>query len=244
MRRSQPLVRVVVFHDIQDDVWFEQMITHLVAQYHILTPDAYIQGMYVRGKINILITFDDGYASWVEKVFPLFKKHGIKGLFFINSGLVNLALDIEKSKHFVQEKLLLSSDRTILSWNGVHILHAQGHMIGGHTMNHVRLSTLPLREQRMEIGRDKEQIETMLGTSITCFAYPFGQRSDFTKATERAVFDEQYTHAFSTESSFVQDDVYAIPRLCIEDGLSVRQLSWWVEGGYDIYYTLKNLCVR
>lgn len=59
---------------------------------------------------------------------------------------------------------------------------AEGGMvdIGGHTVSHPRLSTLPLRAQFSEMREGKTRLESLLGRPVTSFSYPFGGPPDFT----------------------------------------------------------------
>ena len=239
-----PLVRVLVFHDVQDKVWFENTIAYLAQHYHLVTPEAYREKKFDTHRINVLITFDDGYASWVTTCLPVLSHYAVKAVFFINSGLIDASVNPEAQKRYVHDRLLLTP-RNTLSWEGVRHLSEHGHTLGGHTVTHARLSELQEEVQREEIMCDKVRIETMLGKQITMCAYPFGQTTDYTRTTKRIAQEGGYTHAFTTESGFVdREDTFALSRLCIEDNLPPSHVRRWVGGGYDILQKLKSICVR
>jgi peptidoglycan/xylan/chitin deacetylase (PgdA/CDA1 family) len=237
---------VIVFHDVQDVVWFERIITHLHTQYHILSPYAFFTHTYDEKKINILITFDDGYTSWIRICTPVLASRNIHALFFINSGLVDV-VHYERSRiEFVRKNLMLSSCRDTISWDDVRTLYIDGHTIGGHTVTHDRLSCLSQEIQEKSIYDDKARIENILACTIYSFAYPFGRNTDFNEVTIHTVNKAGYTIAFTTESAFVplNGDMFSVPRLCIEDGLTSKELDTWIGGAYDIYTNIKNICVR
>ncbi|MCF7815439.1 MAG: polysaccharide deacetylase family protein [Candidatus Pacebacteria bacterium] len=243
-KREGSLVRVLVFHDVQDASWFENMMTSLNKRYNLLTPDSFLKKQYDSNRINVLITFDDGYLSWVDVCLPILKEKGIKALFFINSGLIDVFEHQDIQEQYIRGNLLLSPRKT-LSWDGVKKLHEAGHMIGGHTTTHPRLSELHEDRQRETVVQDKKRIEEILNTSIRTFAYPFGQRNDYTPETVGIVKESGYTHSFTTEGVFVNAyNQFEFSRLCVEDGLSIGQLKQWIEGGYDLYHKIKTLCVR
>jgi peptidoglycan/xylan/chitin deacetylase (PgdA/CDA1 family) len=243
-KKQGPLVRVVVFHDVTDGVWFTSMLETLVRRYHVLTPEAFVARQFDARKVNVLITFDDGYASWHEVCAPSMQELGVRAVFFVNSGLVDAYDDPVAQAAFVQNQLLLSPRRTI-SWNGVRELIGAGHTIGGHTKTHARLAQLQEDVVVVEIAADKDRIQEMASKSPTLFAYPFGNRSDFGERDMVHAEEVGYTHAFSTEPRFVHvNDRFAIPRLCIEDGVSATTLAQWVEGGYDCYAKIKRICAR
>ena len=244
VRRRGPLVRVVVFHDVQDRDWFAESIKTLSVHYHMLTPEEFTAGNFDTERINLLITFDDGYTSWVDVCLPVLLEYNVKALFFINSGLLDAERE-NKQETFVRERLLLTKPHRILTWEGVRTLLRAGHTIGGHTRSHVRLSELSVAGQEEEIKVDKARLSTMLGTSVTTIAYPFGNHGDYTGDTVRIVNEAGYTHAFTTEGVFADMRTqYAISRLCIPDGLPPTALRRWIDGGYDLYGILKKLCVR
>ncbi len=244
LQKKGPLLRVLVFHDVHDADWFKESILYLQKKYHVLTPDEYMEGRFNQDRINVLITFDDGYASWIDVCLPILNEQNIQALFFINAGLMDVFEDTDAQAQYVRERLMLTSRHT-LSWDGVRQIKTAGHMIGGHTMNHVRLATASSDEQKKEIQSDKERIEAQLNEPIVTFAYPFGQRGDFSKETEHILEEVGYTHAFTTEGVFAYPtNRYTISRLCIEDTIPTTRLGCWVEGGYDVYQKIKSLCVR
>ncbi len=242
-RKRGPLVRVLVFHDVKDGVWFLRIIRCLKKRYHLITPTEFIQGEFDPIMINVLITFDDGYRSWTDICAPVLQTEKVTALFFVNSGLLMSYENSEAQKEYVEKRLLLTPRET-LSWKGLVELTRRGHTIGGHTTTHARLSELQEDMQQIEIEADKAVIEFAIGTPLRAFAYPFGQGSDYTEKTQKLVSESGYSHAFTTEGVFVEHGkAYAISRLCLEEGMSMGALHAWVEGGYDVYRTLKKLCV-
>lgn len=243
-KRTGPLVRIVVFHDVSDGLWFRRMLTSLRERYHVITPEDFTLARFHPSRINILVTFDDGYSSWVDVCLPILEETKTRALFFVNSGLIDVSGDPTRRERYVRNQLLLSP-RAILSWSGVQELNQRGHTIGGHTVTHTRLSLLQEREQRDEIMNDKDRIESHLGKTMATFAYPFGQKSDYTTVTERLMKESGYEYVFTTEGIFAKhSNPYSVSRLCLEPDMSVVQMRNWVEGGYDIYQKIKKVCVR
>ena len=60
-----------------------------------------------------------------------------------------------------------------MTWADVNALNADGNEIGGHTVDHKRLSTLTADQQHHEICDDAAALRAR-GYTITDFAYPFG----------------------------------------------------------------------
>jgi peptidoglycan/xylan/chitin deacetylase (PgdA/CDA1 family) len=64
-------------------------------------------------------------------------------------------------------------------------LEEQGFIdIGAHTVTHPHLAKLPLDQQKEEILKSKEELESILGHAVESFSYPHGS---YTEATRREV---------------------------------------------------------
>jgi peptidoglycan/xylan/chitin deacetylase (PgdA/CDA1 family) len=135
VRRHGPLTRIVVFHDVPDRVWFKALISELTKTTNLLTPETFAHGVRDESRLNLLITFDDGYASWVEVALPVLREFGIKALFFVNSGLLDAAPSSHESEHFMREQLRIRP-RAPLTWEGAAALVREGHTSGGHAHMH------------------------------------------------------------------------------------------------------------
>ncbi len=242
VKRTRPLTRIVVFHDVPDPVWFEEMIKTVSTETHVLSPAEFRDGTRDSKRINTLITFDDGYASWVNVALPILESFGLKALFFINSGLLDSTES--EAEIFMKENLMIRP-RASLTWDGARALITKGHTIGGHSRSHQNLAREDSPTVRAEVQGDKTTIETKLGVRVDDFAYPFGTHAHFTKETMRIAKEIGYTRAYTAESGFVQDsETFAIPRMCIETGQSSPSLIRWLNGSYDLFLKLKSLCVR
>jgi peptidoglycan/xylan/chitin deacetylase (PgdA/CDA1 family) len=100
----------------------------------------------------VSLTFDDGLDNQMAGAAVL-EKYGLKGTFYVNSGTVDSA------GHMTQSDL--------------NDLAAEGHEIGGHTVNHVPLTSTPQVEAARQICTDRATL-TDWGFRVRSFAYPFG----------------------------------------------------------------------
>jgi peptidoglycan/xylan/chitin deacetylase (PgdA/CDA1 family) len=110
-----------------------------------------------RSETVVSLNFDDGITSqYLAR--PLLAAHDMHATFYVNSG------DVGESPFD-------------LSWGQVDDLHADGHEIGGHTVDNVSLRDLAANpaEQRRQICDDADALRGR-GYEITTFAYPFGVR--------------------------------------------------------------------
>lgn len=106
--------------------------------------------------------------------------------------------------------------------------------IGCHTVTHPVLSTLPVGSQREEIQQSKRFLEGVLNRKISAFAYPYGQRTDYTPETTELVRQAGFTCACSNFAGVVRKgaDPFQLPRLQVRDWDGdefARRLTEWLE---------------
>jgi peptidoglycan/xylan/chitin deacetylase (PgdA/CDA1 family) len=91
--------------------------------------------------------------------------------------------------------------------------------IGAHTVNHPALSKLAPECQKREILESKSALEKILGRPVETFAYPFGERNDYTRQTMSIVKDAGFSCACSNFAGQVTlwSDPYQLPRLVVRD---------------------------
>ena len=98
-RRKEPLVRILLIHHIKDAGKFERMVCFLAARYHMISFDDLAEKRFIPKKINILLSLDDGYASWFVSGLPILEKYNVPVLFFVSSGFVEASLPAVPADH-------------------------------------------------------------------------------------------------------------------------------------------------
>jgi peptidoglycan/xylan/chitin deacetylase (PgdA/CDA1 family) len=101
----------------------------------------------------VSLTFDDGSADQ-GGLGVLLASHGMRGTFYVNSGTIG------------------KPGR--LTWDQLSELAADGNEIAGHTVDHVKLTTVSEGEARRQIRDDREALFDH-GFQPTSFAYPYGE---------------------------------------------------------------------
>lgn len=104
-----------------------------------------------------LLTFDDGYDSDYEFVFPRLLAHGQKAVFFL-----------------IVDRIGTSG---YLDWMQVREMHQYGMEFGSHGLSHRRMDTLPEDEVRKELAHSRARLEDALGVAVRAFSFPFGAYS-------------------------------------------------------------------
>jgi peptidoglycan/xylan/chitin deacetylase (PgdA/CDA1 family) len=86
--------------------------------------------------------------------------------------------------------------------------------IGAHTVDHVRLSGRPEREQIDTVTASRRDLENFLGRPVSQFAYPFGRQDDFDDCSVGAVRAAKFDNACTTLPGTARPstDPYRLPR--------------------------------
>ncbi len=119
--------------------------------------------LHRKGCKHILITFDDGWEDNYTNAFPILKKYGLKAIVFLTAGRV--------INH-------LSADGHYLNVFQIKEMADYGIEFGVHTINHPRLTEIPLKDARFEIKEPIQMIKDFTGSRPTAFAYPAGYYND------------------------------------------------------------------
>ena len=118
----------------------------------------------------LIITFDDGYYSNYEYIYPILKEYNVKVSIFIITDKIGKEIDGIK----------------YLGWDECLEMQNSGLVeIFSHSKNHVFYNKLPIREIRDDVKESYEMIENHLGKQdLKVFAYPYGA---YTTETVRAL---------------------------------------------------------
>jgi len=129
---------------------------------------------------RVVLTFDDGYEDHFATVFPLLRKYGFAGTFFIVTSSVD--------------------SRDHLTMAQVRQMAAAGMEIGSHGVHHVDFAQLPLAAARAELVQSRATLETWTGRRVVFFAYPAGR---YSAALEGLLDTLGYQGALSERPGFV-----------------------------------------
>jgi peptidoglycan/xylan/chitin deacetylase (PgdA/CDA1 family) len=103
----------------------------------------------------IVISFDDGWAEHYTIAFPILRRLGLIGTFFVYT------TPIDRNPY--------------LSWTQVIEMSNAGMDIQAHSLTHPHLRTLVPEEAFKEIAESKRILEKRLGKPVVAFDYPFGE---------------------------------------------------------------------
>jgi peptidoglycan/xylan/chitin deacetylase (PgdA/CDA1 family) len=121
------------------------------------------------GRRLVTLTFDDGPSKQTPAVLKLLARHKVRATFFVIGGYVDG--DSPKAE---------AAKRTLRK------VAAAGHLIGNHTYDHAKLTTVTRTQALEEIDRSAAAIEKTLGSRPTLFRPPFGALDAYGEAAVRA----------------------------------------------------------
>lgn len=179
----------------------------------------------VAGKEGVAITFDDGFRDNLTNAAPVLKAHSFRATVFVVPGRAGGFLDHDSP----------TEDARLMTWEEILELKGLGVKIGGHTMNHARLSSLSEAAQESEIIESTRLLEEHLGEPIESFAYPFGSAMDYDSASVRCVQRANYAYAVSNRYGPVssRSSRWEIPRIWIDRSDTMESFQQKVRGDLD-----------
>lgn len=196
--QGKATTRILAFHQVKEPEMavFDQMLRYLKEHCHIVGLQDFLADRTFPEQLNVVLTFDDGYQSWLTNVLPFLEKHGLPATFFICSGFVKLTEeaaieDFCRHRFRVRPVPNLTSDQ-------LRQLRQRGFEVGGHTRSHVDLGQ-PHSESVLEaeICSDKATLEEILEEKITAFAYPFGEVFNISDRAVKMIQRSGYTCALT-----------------------------------------------
>ncbi|AYV21232.1 MULTISPECIES: polysaccharide deacetylase family protein [Vibrio] len=177
------------------------------------------------GKRYIMLTVDDGYVDNLDLMLPVLQKYDFKAVVYVVTGETFNRWDVENPSNPEKSVPLMNSEQVLQ-------LAKSGHIeIGGHTLSHPKLDTLSEQQQQHEIVENKQALESILGKTLTSFAYPFGEHNQASKDIAK---EAGYQYAVATNSGPLQfhKDPYQIRRIAIFPKTDVFGLWRKVRGNY------------
>jgi len=161
----------------------------------------------------VIFTFDDGYRDNYTNAFPLLKRYGYVGTFF----LITRAIDY--------------SDPVYLSWDMVREMDRAGMDFQPHGYRHRDLHGMDTDFLVYEIVGSQEAIEARTGKAANFFSYPSGSYDDQTVAVLKsahfwgAVITEQGA-SHTTDGRFELNRVRIRGGHSLQDFVEVLTLDW------------------
>lgn len=200
---ATPRVQILLLHHVFDDErdGFRRLIESLAFD-HALVP----YGEAVRlasapsaetlPRPAIAFTFDDGYRNCLNAA-ELLGEFGVTACFFVCPWIIG-EHDHGRLERFCRDRLRIPAPVPFMDWDDLARLRDLGHEIGGHSMTHANLSTLPEDELAQEVGGCFEEICDRLGPPEH-FAWTYGAFAHGSGAMVRAALNAGFKTIASGE---------------------------------------------
>jgi peptidoglycan/xylan/chitin deacetylase (PgdA/CDA1 family) len=130
-----------------------------------------------------VLTFDDGFRTWLTDVAPLLRRLGVRGTFYVSTGLFG-------GQHWRAAgdpgRLLTEAEAGELAQAGMEL--------GSHTVTHPDLRFVDGGELAFELAESKAAVERITGHPCRTLAYPYGLHDE---RVESAAAEAGYDLAFA-----------------------------------------------
>jgi peptidoglycan/xylan/chitin deacetylase (PgdA/CDA1 family) len=203
---------ILMYHHIADvvdgntlfvpaDEFKMEMETLKKAGYYTLSPDEAYRVLTTNEKPAdkiIWLTFDDGYKNARDTAMPILTELGMKGSFFIITGMIG------NEDKVTNDMLLEMKANPLMSF-------------GSHTVNHPDLEFSSTEAATAELGDSKQTLDKLLNQSISVICYPAGRYN-----TETASLAEMagYKLGLTTNPGLASSDngLFALNRVRVAYG--------------------------
>jgi len=154
---------------------------------------------------SIILTFDDGYKDAYTNAYPLLKKYGFSGVFYIITSFIG------------RDDTLAESQIKEMSVGGM--------IIGSHTQTHIDLEKSTVNTISSQLSESKNILENITGAKITDFCYPSGR---YNEQSPKNLENSGFKTAVTTESPTNADqfsNLFLLPRIRINHNDSINSFT-------------------
>jgi peptidoglycan/xylan/chitin deacetylase (PgdA/CDA1 family) len=157
-------------------------------------------------KMEVVLTFDDGYESWVTQVLPVLEQCRFRAHFFV-------------CFEYLHDARIARED--IVS------LHRNGMLIGSHSLHHSFLSELPSRMIYHELYDSKRFLEDIIGAEVKYFSVP---RGAYNETVLRIAKELGYEHVFTSDVGINQGMPFILKRVALNRNTRLSAFTDIVNG--------------
>ncbi|MFX0205930.1 MAG: polysaccharide deacetylase family protein [Candidatus Hodarchaeota archaeon] len=180
---------------------FEEQIQYLKEVAEFIDPNNLVdfrKNNVRRSKLNILLTFDDGYKNNYSLAFPLLRKCQIPGIIFLTTDFIG------------------RDYTTFLNWSEVKEMEKSGLItFGSHCCRHFNLTALDKEDAILEMKNSKIELEKKLGQAVKFLSYPGGGHNrEIMNFAEECGYEASFKDRMHSDRQ--NNKLHAIGRLSVE----------------------------
>ncbi|MFE6777643.1 polysaccharide deacetylase family protein [Streptomyces sp. NPDC057702] len=157
------------------------------------------------------LTFDDGYADFVEHALPALREHGCTATVFALPGRVGQDNSWDP----------LGPRKPLLTESGLRAVAEAGMEIGSHGLVHQRLPGADAATLRRETAHSRTALQRVTGHHVSGFCYPYGAVDERSVEAVRAA---GYAYACAIDPGPLTGP-YALPRVHVGQGDGAWRLA-------------------
>ena len=177
--------------------------------YHTVTTEelmGYLSGSNGLPAKPIILTFDDGYADFYSSAIPILRSHDFTAVSYVVAG-------------FIGRPGYMTSSQIVAA-------HRAGFEIGSHTVDHVNLTRQSDIGLRYQLVASKQALETILGSPVISFCYPYGKYGAREMAAAEAAGYHDATVASVASSMRTAAGRYSWSRIRVTGGASLSEFAF------------------
>jgi len=270
-RKYADRLRVLAYHTVPDEMAFEKQVIYLKSNYTIISIEdlqSHFRKKTPIPKNSLLITFDDGDISVLEKGLPILKKYNLNSCLFIITGLINSSTDVwikqveakemKEGKSYLEAREVVEHLKEISNTERLEIIKnypevsrqqlttedlmemtRQGMFIGNHTHTHPMLDKCTSEEIGKELRDAKEIFKALQLSGYNVFAYPNGNTDEKTTKVLKD-FGMELVFLFDHKINQKKMDPLNISRIRVDSDTGMTEFKAKVSGVHPYIFNLKK----
>ena len=166
----------------------------------------------------VVLSFDDGYAAFIQEALPVLRRYGFPAVLYAISQYLGKRADwFAKEPNRPVPRLLSGAQLREIRQAGIRI--------GSHSAHHVRLGEVDDRTKWRELADSKAALEDLLGEAVPHLCYPFGS---FDQTVLQMAQEIGYRSALTClrGAATREDHPLALPRKAISFGDNLIGYAW------------------
>lgn len=185
---------------------FHAHLRHLRRRYNVVSVDQNGEWSgYERSRVNVLLTFDDGFINNVSAVLPILIEHRVSALFFLIAECAGTGAPPAFTSKFADTA---SAELRTVGPREIQTMLEAGMTVGSHSLSHQDFRTLSDEEALEDARRSRFVLEEITGAAVGTFAFPWGHR----RIGQDELVASVYRRIFITDHGFCNAGDKVIPR--------------------------------